>query len=108
MRSTTRSMYATSLGISTSRETRSPASDGRDAAMAGTWAARVGASRQRRRMRGPPCGGPRQGSEARQRAVARVGDLEQRIELGQLEERLEVVVQIREPKLPALLADLLG
>src|SRR5687768_5330357 len=54
-----------------------------------------------------PIGGPREGSEARQRAVARIRDLEQRIELGQFEWRLEVVVQIGQPKLTPLLPDLL-
>src|SRR5689334_9899208 len=47
------------------------------------------------------------GSEALQRALARIGDLEQRIELGELEQRLEVVVQVRETKLSALLSNLL-
>src|SRR5215208_2302095 len=46
-------------------------------------------------------------SEALQRALARVGDLEERVELRQLEQRLEVVVQVRQPQLAPLLADLL-
>src|SRR5438105_5630938 len=48
------------------------------------------------------------GSEALQRALARIGDLEQRIQFRELEQRLEVVVQVREPKLPTLLSNLLG
>lgn len=35
--------------------------------------------------------------EALQRPFARIGDLEERIELGELEQRLEVVVEIGEP-----------
>src|SRR5213080_4383069 len=46
-------------------------------------------------------------SEALQRALARVRDLEQGIELRQLEERLQVVIQIRQPQFPTLLANLL-
>src|SRR5215207_7103183 len=107
MSSTTRSMYATSLGISTSRETRSPASGGRDAAMWGNGGgAGWGTSRQRRRCAGPPEGGPREESEARERAVARIRDLEQRVELGELEQGLQIVVEVGEPQLPALLTDL--
>src|SRR6185312_12708151 len=45
-------------------------------------------------------------SEAFQRAFPRVGNLEQRIELRELEQRLQVVVQVGEPKLSALLANL--
>jgi len=55
------------------------------------WAARVGASRQGRRC-----------------AVAGVGDLEERVQLRELEQRLEVVVQVGESEFPALLPDLLG
>src|SRR6516225_11626145 len=65
-----------------------------------------------------PCGsltraswmcGPKdsQRSKTLQRAVARIGNLEQRVELRELEERLEIVVQVREAQLPALLTDLL-
>ena len=35
-------------------------------------------------------------------------DLEQRVELGELEQGFQVVVEIRQPQLPALLANLLG
>jgi len=53
--------------------------------------------------------GPRNGcSEAGQRAVASIRDLEERIELGELEQRLEIVVQVGEAELATLLADLLG
>src|SRR6185312_5072083 len=41
--------------------------------------------------------------ERLERALARVGDLEERVELGELEQSLEVVVEIREPELPATL-----
>src|SRR5687768_9800746 len=47
-------------------------------------------------------------SERFQRPLAGIGDLEQRVELRELEQGLEVVVEIREAELPALLADLLG
>ena len=59
-------------------------------------------------MRGPPSGGPRRESEARERAVAGVGDLKERVELRELEQRLEIVVQIRETELTALFTNLLG
>jgi hypothetical protein len=36
------------------------------------------------------------------------GNLEECIELGELEQRAKVVVQVGKPKLPALLANLLG
>ena len=58
----------------------------------------MGASRQRRR-----CAARRSAG----RAVARIRDLEQRVELGELEQRLQVVVEIREAQFPALLTDLL-
>src|SRR5690348_2114264 len=46
-------------------------------------------------------------SKALQCSLARIRDLEERIELGELEERLQVVVQIGESQLTALLPDLL-
>src|SRR5262249_10141665 len=46
-------------------------------------------------------------SKTLQRAVARVGNLEQGIELRELEQRFEIVVQVRQAELPALLTDLL-
>src|SRR5690348_11165187 len=47
-------------------------------------------------------------SEAFQSPLAGVGNLEQRVELRELEQRLEVVVQVREAELAALFANLLG
>src|ERR1051325_1488771 len=47
-------------------------------------------------------------SEALKSAGASVGDLEERVELRQLEQRFQVVVEIGEPELPALFPDLLG
>src|ERR1051326_3104460 len=46
-------------------------------------------------------------SEALESPVAGVGDLEERVELRQLEQRLEIVVRVREPQLAALLSNLL-
>src|SRR6185369_8367719 len=95
--------------MTTSSDTRRPASGGSNAAMEGARAAREGGVAPGATMRGPPTGGPRRvRSEARERAVARIGNLEERVELRELEQGLEVVVQVREPELPALLADLLG
>src|SRR6185312_943558 len=91
--STTRSMYRTSLGISSSNarcRLRSGRPRGRSGDVIGTRCDRVVSL------------------ERLERALARVGDLEERVELGELEQRLEVVVEIREPELPALLADFLG
>src|SRR5690606_19860317 len=45
--------------------------------------------------------------EGRERLLPRPGDVEQRVELRQLEQRAEVVVQICQAQLAALLADLL-
>src|SRR5665647_1615728 len=53
-------------------------------------------------------GDVRAGSEARQGALARVGYLEEGVELRQLEEGSKIVVQVGEPELPALFANLLG
>src|SRR5687768_18581350 len=63
------------------------------------------------RRRAAPCGGSEAGrmvSEALESALARVGDLEEGVQLGELEQRLQVVVEVGQPQLPALLADLLG
>src|SRR6266576_1179873 len=46
--------------------------------------------------------------EGGQRFLGGLGDGEERVELGELEQRLEVLVQPRQPQLAALLADLLG
>src|SRR5688500_13021832 len=51
--------------------------------------------------------GPTLASIGLERFVAAVRDVEQRIELGQLEQRLQVLVQSGEAQLTALLADLL-
>src|ERR1700722_3025046 len=51
---------------------------------------------------------PLMASQTLQAALACVGDLEERVEFGQLEQRLEIVVQVREPQLPALLPNFLG
>jgi hypothetical protein len=77
--------------------------------MAGRGRGRRGVAPEATRH-GPPesPGGPCGGAEAGQRAVARVGNLEEGVELRELEQRLEVVVQVREPELTALLADLFG
>src|SRR4029079_7542083 len=47
-------------------------------------------------------------SKALQRPLARIGDLEERVELRQLEQGLEVVVEVGQPQLTTLLADFLG
>src|SRR5215212_204645 len=47
-------------------------------------------------------------SEGGQRRVARVRDVEEGVELGELEERAQVLVQVGQAQLAALLADLLG
>jgi hypothetical protein len=63
--------------------------------------ARWGTSRQRRRVRGPARGGgPREESEARECAVARIRDLEQRVELRELEQRLESSLRLARPSSP--------
>src|SRR6476661_1390663 len=46
-------------------------------------------------------------SEALERPLARIRDLEQRVQLRQLEQRLQVVVEVGEPELPTLFANLL-
>src|SRR4051812_20107169 len=58
-------------------------------------------SRRRKRQRG-------RASEAIERALTRVGDLKECVELGELEQRLQIVIEVRETQLSALLADLLG
>src|SRR5215207_4857959 len=65
-----------------------------------------GAARCRAAPWGREAGAPRV-LKALECALSRVGDLEERVELRELEQCLEVVVQIREAELPALLADLL-
>src|ERR1700716_676816 len=52
----------------------------------------------------PPGGGAGRGARG---AVAGVGDLEEGVELGELEQGLQVVVEVGEPQLSALLANLL-
>src|SRR5690554_3256015 len=47
-------------------------------------------------------------SEALETAFATVGDVKKRVELGQLEQRLQVVVQVRQTQLAIDLADPLG
>src|SRR5690242_21934940 len=74
------------------------AGHGRNERRARTWLVSIGSC-----LRQPPGGG----SEALQRALARIGDLEEGIQLGELEQRLEVVVQVCETKLSALLSNLL-
>src|SRR5690606_33765577 len=46
-------------------------------------------------------------SEGSESLVAGPGNVKQRVQLGQLEERAQVLVQVREPQLAALLANLL-
>src|SRR5688572_6469206 len=109
------SMYRTSLGMSNSTARRTCSTERVSSPGTGTLAfsstrctcAGVEATAFRRRAAPPRP--PRAGTlEALESPLARVGDLEQRVELGQLEERLEIVIEIREAKLPALLANLLG
>src|SRR5207302_3659201 len=66
-----------------------------------------GPCRRLAKGRGTHGSGTSRRSEALQRPVAGIGDLEQRVELGQLEKGLQVVVEIGETKLATLLADLL-
>src|SRR5688572_2824137 len=53
-------------------------------------------------------GGRDGGLHARHRLLPGVRDLEERIELGELEERPQILVQVRQAQLAPLLADLLG
>src|SRR3954468_15476846 len=59
-------------------------------------------ARGRPGVRGEACGvGARccPGLEGRQRGVARVGDVEERVELGELEEGAQVLVEVGQPQL---------
>src|SRR5690242_3964408 len=63
----------------------------------------------RPRRRTPRCSGEvTAGSEGGERLGRGLGDGEERVELGELEERLQILVQPRQAQVPALLADLLG
>src|SRR4051812_47397005 len=112
--STTRSMYRTSLGMSSSITRRRESSCGTVSAAAvirGTLS-REGRKRERaptsRHAAGSTPAHANRCSEALERSVACIGDLEKRIELRQLEQGLQVVVEIGQAQLSALLADFLG
>src|SRR5688572_33338296 len=110
------SMYRTSLGMSSSTARRTRSTERVSSPGTGTLAfsstrctcAGVEATAFRRRAAPPrpPRASPRT-LEALESALARVRDLEQRVQLRQLEERLEIVVEIGETQLPTLLANLL-
>src|SRR4051812_10818064 len=105
-------MKRTSFGMSSSITRRSGAPDGLGSAaiMCPRYASEGenGSGRRRKSPEGARSLWEWRCSEALQRAIAGVGDLKQRVELGKLEERLEIVVQVGQPKLATLLADLLG
>src|SRR5487761_2696157 len=90
--STTRSMNRTSLGNSNSRTCAS----GRESRPPDICRNVTSASKGTG------------GSEAREGQVARLGDLEQRIQLGELEQRPQIVVERGQAQFPALLANPLG
>src|SRR5688500_5639194 len=104
-------MYRMSLGISSSIARRMVSSRCEPTSASGLWVILV--CRVGRRERGRPDGSPPPAgggpcSEALESALARIGDLEEGVELGQLEQGFQVVVEVREPQLTALLANLLG
>src|SRR5688572_21087547 len=108
------SMYRTSLGMSNSTARRTCSTERVSSPGIGTLAfssmrctcAGVDANAFRRRAAPPRS--PRAGTlEALESALARVRDLEEGVELRQLEKRLEVIVEIRESQLTALLTNLL-
>src|SRR5690349_20332252 len=68
---------------------------------------RTGRGRRAAGARGAPRRRTWLGSEGGQRRVARVGDVEERVELGELEEGAQVLVEVGQAQLAALLADLL-
>src|SRR5688500_12908614 len=100
-----------SLGISSSIARRTLSSGSVPPSSSGRWlipfcrAERGNGDGARVRRRSPRWWEAR--SEALERALARVRDLEECVELRELEQGLEVVVEVREPQFAALLANLL-